>query len=75
MHQPTDIGGELLSLRPRQKHAVVERVEETLLRNGTLLLHEDAMHHRNLAGWSTETERGHAQPDLEGFAHRRETAL
>ena len=31
VQQPADIGGELLRLRPRQQHAVVERVQEAAL--------------------------------------------
>ena len=69
MHQPADIGGELLRLRARQQHAVVQRVQETRLRYPALLLDDDAVHHRDLAGRSAERQQRDAQPDPERLAH------
>ena len=54
VHQPADVGGELLRLGPRQQHAVVERVQEAALRHPALLLDEDAVHDRDLAGRAAE---------------------
>ena len=58
MQQPADIGRELLRLRPRQQHAEVERVQETLLLDPFLLVDHDAMHHGDLAGRPAEVDAG-----------------
>ena len=56
MHEPADIGGELLRLGAGQQHAVVQRVQEPVLADPALLLDEDAVHDRDLAGRSAEAE-------------------
>ena len=48
MHEPADIGGELLSLGAGQQHAVVEGVQEAALGNPLLLIDNNSVHHRNL---------------------------
>ena len=68
VHQPADIGRELLRLRPRQQHAVVERVQEPALGDPALLLDQDAMHHRDLPGRAAEAQQRDAQPDAERLA-------
>ena len=70
VHQPADIGRELLRLGPRQQHAVVERVQEPALRNPALLLDQDAVHDRDLAGRTAEAQARDAQPDPERLAQR-----
>src|SRR5262245_25523861 len=62
VHQPADVGGKLLRLGSRQQHAVVERVQKTLLGDPALFFDEDAMHHRDLPGRSTKAEPGNPQP-------------
>jgi hypothetical protein len=54
VQQPADIGRELLRLRPRQQHAVIERVKKTLLADPAFLVDQDAVHHRDLPGGSAE---------------------
>ena len=68
VHEPADIDGELLRLRPRQKMAVVQRVQKARFGNPAPFLDDDAMHDRDLAGRPAEAEQGDAQPDLERFA-------
>ena len=70
VHQPADIGRELLRLGPGQQHAIVERVQETALRNPALLLDQDAVHHRDLAGGTAEAQHRDAKPDPERLAQR-----
>ena len=54
VHQPADVGGELLRLGPGQQHAVVERMEEALFADPALLLDQDAVHDRDLSGGAAE---------------------
>ena len=63
MHQPADIGCELLCFRPRQKHAVVESVQKTIFRDPLFLLDEDPVHHRDLARGAAEAQQRNAEPD------------
>ena len=68
VQQPADIGRELLRLRSRQQHAVVQRMQEPAFGDPVLLLDQDAVHHRDLPGRAAEAEHGDPQPDPEGFA-------
>ena len=68
MQQPADIGRELLRLRTRQQHAVVQRVQEPALGNPVLFLDQDAVHHRDLPGRPAEAQQRHLQPDPKGLA-------
>lgn len=54
VQQPADVGRKLLGLGPRQQHAVVEGVQETPLGDPVLLLDQDAVHHRDLAGGAAQ---------------------
>ena len=49
VQQPADVDRELLRLGPGQQHAVVERVQEALLRDPAPPLDELAMHHARSA--------------------------
>jgi hypothetical protein len=55
MEQPTDVGGKLLRFRPRQEHAVIEGMQETLFPDPSLLFHQDTMHDGDLTRRSAET--------------------
>ena len=70
MHQPADIGRKLLRLWARQQHAIVERMQEALLRHPALLLDQDAMHDRDLTGGAAEAEPRDLQPGQERLAQR-----
>src|SRR5262249_2571630 len=48
MEQPTDVDRQLLRFRPRQQHAVVERVQKTLFTHPAPSLDQLAMHDPNL---------------------------
>ena len=62
VQQPADVDGELLRLRARQQHAVVERVQEPRLADPALLLDQDAVHHRDLPGGAAERESRDPRP-------------
>jgi len=68
VHQPADIDGKLLRLGAGQQGAVVERLQEAVLADPPLLLDDDAMHHRDLAGRAAEGERRDTGPHFHGFA-------
>lgn len=70
MHQPADVGRKLLRLRAGQKHAIVERVQESFFGNPRFLFHQDAMHHRDLSRRTAEAEQRDAQPDLRRLLER-----
>src|SRR5271170_4446460 len=70
MHQPPDIGGELLRLGAWQQHAIVERMQESAFRHPPFFFDENAVHHRDLSGGAAEAQRSDAQPDTGGFADR-----
>jgi hypothetical protein len=70
VHQPADIGRELLRLRAGQQHAVVERMQEPLFRDPVLFLDDDPMHDRDLAGRPAEAQAGDPQPDAERLPQR-----
>ena len=70
MHQPADIDRQLMGFRPRQQHAVAQRMQKPRFADPFLLVDDDPVHDRDLPGRTAETERGHAQPDAEGFSER-----
>jgi hypothetical protein len=57
VHQPAQIGCELLRLGSRQQHAVVERVEKSFLRDPPGPFDHVLVHQRDLSGWSAETDK------------------
>ena len=61
---PADIGRELLRLRPRQQMAEIESAQIGALADPALLLHDFAMHQRDLARRSAEAQAA----DLGEFA-------
>src|SRR5262249_33505365 len=71
VHQPADVGGELLRLGSRQHHAVVERVQEAPFRDPALLLDQLAMHDRDLAGWTAEADPAELPPVAERLGATR----
>lgn len=56
VQEPVDVSRKLLRFRPRQHHAVVERMEEALLIDPPTTLDEFTVHDGDLAGWSTERD-------------------
>ena len=70
VHQPTDIGRELLRLRAWQEHAIVQGVQELVLADPTLLLDQDAVHHGDLSGGPPNESARDPQPGAECLAER-----
>jgi len=54
MQKPSDIGCQLLRLRARQKHAVIERMQETAFGYPAFFINQDLVHQRDLPCRSTE---------------------
>jgi hypothetical protein len=67
LQQPAHVGRELLCFGSRQQHAIVERVQETGFTDPALLVDEDAVHDRDLAGRATERQQADAHPGARGF--------
>ncbi len=71
VHQPADIDGKLLRLRPRQQHAVVERMQETLLADPAPLLDQLLVHQRDLAGRAAKAQQADLEPDTRRLRQAR----
>ena len=71
VQRPTDVGRELLRLRPRQQHAEVERMQEARLVEPFLLVDDHAVHHGDLRGRTAEVDASDLQPQPERFAETR----
>src|SRR5437667_379708 len=56
VQQPAGVGGELLRLRAWQQHAEVERGEKAALLDPFLLVHQDAVHDRDLSRGTAEAD-------------------
>jgi hypothetical protein len=63
MHQPADVGGQLLRFRPRQQHAIIQRIQETPFGYPAPLFHQLLMHNGDLPGRPAETDEAESQPD------------
>ncbi len=70
MHQPANIDGELVRFRARQQHAVAQRVQKPRFTDPFLLIDDDAVHHRYLAGRAAKAECRHPQPHSKRLAER-----
>ena len=72
---PADIGRKLHGFGTRQQHAEIERVQELLLADPFALVHQDAMHQRDLSGRPAEGQhadlRPHGERLLEGRCFNR----
>jgi len=62
VHQPANVNGELLSLGPGKEHAIIQRVQEPLVRQPPALVHKLAMHDRDLAGRPPKRNEAQLQP-------------
>ncbi len=65
VHEPADVGSQLLGLRPWQHHAVVQRMEETVLRDPAAPLDQFLMHEGDLSRRTTEADETEPQPVAE----------
>ena len=68
VQQPAQIDGELLRLRSRKEHAVVEGVQEPLFADPALLVDHEAVHQRDLPRRPAEAEASHLEPEARRFA-------
>jgi hypothetical protein len=68
VQEPADVSGELLRLRSRQQHAVVECVQKSVLAHPAFFLYENTVHHRDLPGGSAERLQGDPHPHPESLA-------
>jgi len=70
VHQPADVGGQLLCFRTWQHHAVIQRVQKALLGNPAPLFDQFAVHQRNLPGRAAKADAAQLQPIRGGFSQR-----
>ena len=75
MHQPAEIGCQLLRLWPRQQHAEIERMEKTRIGYPMALFHHFTMHHRNLRRRPTEGQQTNAEPHAQSLGKGGEVGL
>ncbi|MNP04449.1 hypothetical protein D3C76_963620 [compost metagenome] len=68
MHQPADIGCQLLSLWPRQQHAVVEGMQESALGYPAPPLYQFLVHDRDLPRRAAEADEAQFEPEPESLA-------
>lgn len=66
VEQPADVDRELLCLGAWEQGAVRKGVQESLLADPALLVDQDALHDRDLAGRTTEGLQRDGEPDLGG---------
>jgi len=67
VHQPSDVGGELLGFGAGQQHAVVQRMQEPVLADPAPSFDELGMHDRDLACGPAETDEAELEPEAERF--------
>ena len=72
VHQPAEVGGELLRLGAGQQHAVVQRVQEALLADPAPAFDELGVHDRDLPRRAAEADEAELEPEAQrlGKAHR-----
>ena len=75
MHQPADVGGELLRFRARQEHAVVQRVQETPLGNPTSVHDQFLVHKGYLSSRTPEADEAKLEPKGKGLPETHQLRL
>jgi hypothetical protein len=71
VQQPADVGGQFLRLRAGQQHAEIQRVQVARLFHPLLLVDQDPVHERDLAGRAAEAEAADLQPHAQRLAEAR----
>jgi hypothetical protein len=71
MHQPAEVGCQLLRLWPRQQHAEIKRMQETRIGYPMALFHHFAMHDRNLRCRPAEGQQTDAEPHAQRLGKAR----
>ena len=67
VHQPANVGGQLLGFWSGQDHAVIECMQETFFRKPTPAHHQLFVHDGNLASRPTKTDESQLQPKGKGL--------
>ncbi|MCY1235043.1 hypothetical protein D9M72_476470 [compost metagenome] len=67
VHEPADVGGQLLRLGAGQQHAEVQRMQEALLADPAPPLDQLRMHDRDLPGGPAETDEAELEPEAKRF--------
>ena len=67
MHEPADVGGQLLSFGARQEHAVVKGVQESVLVDPLAAFDQLRVHDGDLARGPAEADESQLQPESERF--------
>ena len=72
VHQPTDVGRELLGLGPGQQHAVVQGMQKALLADPAATLHQLLVEDGDLSCRPAKADEADLQPEQQRFeqAHR-----
>ncbi len=69
--QPSDVDGQLLGLRPGQKHAVVKGIQETLGAHPFSSFNQLLLHDSNLTCRASEADEAELQPKAQCLHERR----
>ena len=72
---PADISRKLHGFGAGQQHAEIERAKELVLADPAMLIHQHAVHQRDLTGWAAERQDADLRPDGECFFEGRSNAL
>ncbi len=70
VHQPAQVGGQLLRLRAGQHHAVVQRMQKAALRNPAPALHQFLVQKSDLTRRAAKADAADLQPKPPGLAQR-----
>src|SRR5687768_17472270 len=70
MQQPSDVSRQLGGFGTRQKHAVIQSVQEAVVLNPFAPFHQFGMHDRNLPCRPAKTDKPELEPKTKGFAKR-----
>ena len=67
VHQPSDIGDQLLRFGSGQHHAVIQGMQKPFFRNPPTLFHQLLVHDGNLACRATEADKPKFEPEPKGL--------
>jgi len=72
VHQPADVGCQLLRFGAGQEHAVVQRVEESRIADPLPLINQKLVHQRDLSRRAAEIYAAEIGPESNGLGKRRQ---
>src|SRR5262245_37649421 len=67
MQEPADVDRELLGLRPRQQHAVVQGMQKSLFAKPAAPIDQFAVHNRDLTSRAAERDEAELDPKPKGL--------